>query len=189
DGTLALVRLLRADARTRATAIVVLGRSLSSSIEDRVLASGANAVVPVPVDEFIWDRRLGELLAVPPRRDHRRTGRLRDWSRFVTGAEEMDGAVVNIGARGALLESAYPLELGTKVGLTFQVPDDPTELQVVAQVVRQAENVGGRFRSGVEFLVYRGGAPEKIAAFVGAEGGRAGAARPRTLPRARFPVS
>jgi diguanylate cyclase (GGDEF)-like protein/PAS domain S-box-containing protein len=184
DGTLALVRLLRADARTRATAIVVLGRSLSSSIEDRVLAAGANAVVPVPVDEFIWDRRLEELLAVPPRRAQRITVRLRDWSRFVTDAEEMDGAVVNIGARGALLESAYPLELGTKVGLTFQLPDDPTELQVVAQVVRQAESASGRFRSGVEFLVYRGGAQEKIAAFVEAEAGRAGTTEP-VNPRLR----
>jgi diguanylate cyclase (GGDEF)-like protein/PAS domain S-box-containing protein len=178
DGTLALVRLLRADPRTRPSGIVILGRSLPSAIEDRVLAAGANAVVPVPVDEFIWDRRLEELLCVPPRRAQRIAVRMRDWSRLVTDAEEMEGAVVNIGARGALLESAYPLELGTKVGLTFQLPDDPAEVQVVAQVVRQADDASGRCRSGVEFLVYRGGAQERIAAFVEAEAGRPGASEP-----------
>src|SRR4029453_17316845 len=97
----------------------------------------------------------------------------------------MEGAVVNIGARGALLESAYPLELGTKVGLTFQLPDDPAEVQGVAQVVRQADDASGRCRSGVEFLVYRGGAQERIAAFVDAEAGRPRASEPVGL-RLRF---
>jgi diguanylate cyclase (GGDEF)-like protein/PAS domain S-box-containing protein len=175
DGTLALLRLLRADERTRPSALVVLGRSPGTAIEDRLLCAGANAVVPVPVDEFVWDRRLEELLCVPPRRAQRIAVRLRDWSRFVSEAEELEGAVLNIGARGALLESARPLELGTKIGLTFSLPDDPGELQVVAHVVRQAESVGGRFRSGVEFLVYRGKAQERIAEFVKAEAGRPGA--------------
>ncbi len=175
DGTLALIRLLRADNRTRPSAIVVLGRSLSSELEDRLLAAGANAVVPVPVDEFLWDRRLEELLSVPPRRAQRITVRLRDWSRFVRESEEMEAAVVNIGARGALLESPYPLELGAKVGLTFVLPDEPAELHVVAQVVRQADSAAGRFRSGVEFLVYRANAQERIAAFVEEEAGRPGA--------------
>ncbi len=175
DGTLALVRLLRGDSRTRPSAVVVLGRSLESAIEDRLLSAGANAVVPVPVDEFVWDRRLEELLCVPPRRAQRICVRLRDWSRFVSEAEELEGAVLNIGARGALLESACPLELGTKVGLTFSLPDDPGELQVVGQVVRQAESAAGRFQSGVEFLVYQGKAQERIAAFVEAEAVRPGA--------------
>jgi diguanylate cyclase (GGDEF)-like protein/PAS domain S-box-containing protein len=181
DGTLALVRLLRADARTRPSALVVLGRSLGSAIEDRILTAGANAVVPVPVDEFVWDRRLEELLSVPPRRAQRIAVRLRDWSRFVSEADELEGAVVNIGARGALLESPSPLELGTKVGLTFTLPDDPAELHVVAQVVRQAETGAGLFRSGLEFLVYRGKAQERIAAFVQAEAGRPGASEPLGL--------
>ncbi len=175
DGTLALVRLLRADTRTRPSAIVVLGRSLSSELEDRILAAGANAVVPVPVDEFVWDRRLEELLSVPPRRTQRITVRLRDWSRFVREAEEMEGAVVNIGARGALLESPYPLELGAKLGLGFSLAGETAEVQVVAQVVRQADSAAGRFRSGVEFLAYRGNAQERIASFVEKEAGRPGA--------------
>jgi diguanylate cyclase (GGDEF)-like protein/PAS domain S-box-containing protein len=174
DGSLALVRLLRGDARTRHGGIVVLGRSLPTEVEDRLLATGANAVMPLPADEFVWDRRLEELLVVPPRRAQRIAVRMRDWSRVVHESEEMEGTVVNIGARGALLESGQPLELGAKVGLIFHLPDDATELQVVGQVVRQEAAVEGRARTGVEFLVYRGDAKERITAFVEAEAGRPG---------------
>ena len=65
-----------------------------------------NVVIPVPIDPFLWDRRLEELLSVPARRGQRIPVRLRDWSRFVSDADEDDGAVVNIGARGVLLETA-----------------------------------------------------------------------------------
>ena len=126
-------------------------------------------MIPVPVDPFLWDRRLEELLSVPARRGHRIPVRLRDWSRFVSDADEDDGAVVNIGARGVLLETARQLELGTKVGLSFSLPGDPAPVAVVGQVVRLAGEEDGLARVGVEFLVYRGDARERIAAFVDAE--------------------
>jgi diguanylate cyclase (GGDEF)-like protein/PAS domain S-box-containing protein len=165
----ALVRALRKDDLTRPTAIVWLSRTDPPDAETELAVAGANAAIPVPVDPFLWDRRLEELLSVPARRNRRIPVRLQDWSRFVSGADEDEGVVVNIGARGVLLESPRPLELGTKVGLTFDLPDSGGSVAVVGQVVRLAGEEGGLFRAGVEFLVYRGDARERIAAFVGGE--------------------
>ena len=183
DETLLLVRRLRDDPKTRATAIAVLNRGLPAEAEDRLLASGVNAVLRLPVDPLFWDRRLEELLSVPARRAHRIPVRLQDWSRFVSDADEMQGAVVNIGARGVLLETNEPLELGTKLGLTLRLPAEEDDLHVVGQVVRLAGEDEGHWRSGVEFLVYRGDARERIAAFVDAE-----AAPDRPGPSVAFPL-
>jgi diguanylate cyclase (GGDEF)-like protein/PAS domain S-box-containing protein len=183
DETLLLVRKLRDDPKTRATAIAVLNRGLPEEAEDRLLASGVNAVLQLPVDPLFWDRRLEELLSVPARRAHRIPVRLQDWSRFVSDADEMQGAVLNIGARGVLLETSEPLELGTKLGLTLRLPSEPADVHVVGQVVRLAGEDEGLWRSGVEFLVYRGDARERIAAFVDAE-----TAPDRPGPSATFPL-
>jgi diguanylate cyclase (GGDEF)-like protein/PAS domain S-box-containing protein len=173
----ALVLGLRENEATRPTAIVWLNRTDPPETETELAVAGANAVVSVPVDPFLWDRRLEELLSVPARRNQRFPVRLRDWSRFVAGADEDDGFAVNIGARGLLLESPRELELGTKVGLTLELPGESSPVGVVGQVVRLAGEEGGLFRVGVEFLVYRGDARDRIAAFVesGAEPDRPGA--------------
>ena len=164
-----LAKQLRESEGTRPTAIVVLSRTPRPDAETELRNTGVNVVIPVPIDPFLWDRRLEELLSVPARRGHRIAVRLRDWSRFVSDADEDDGAVLNIGARGVLLETARPLELGTKLGLSFSLPDDPIPVAVVGQVVRLAGEEGGLVRVGVEFLVYRGDARERIASFVDAE--------------------
>jgi diguanylate cyclase (GGDEF)-like protein/PAS domain S-box-containing protein len=183
DETIGIVRKLRDDPKTRATAIAVLNRGLPEGVEDELLSSGVNAVLPVPVDPLFWDRRLEELLSVPARRATRIPVRLQDWSRFVSDADETQGAVLNIGARGVLLETSEPLELGTKLGLTLRLPTEEADLHVVGQVVRLAGEDADRWRSGVEFLVYRGDARERIAAFVDAE-----AAPDRPGPSATFPL-
>jgi diguanylate cyclase (GGDEF)-like protein/PAS domain S-box-containing protein len=169
EGALALVRALRADPRARPTAIAVLTRGLPTEGEDLLLGAGANAVLPNPVDPFVWDPRLEELLSVPRRRYHRIPVRLRDWSGLVRETEEIGGEVVNIGARGVLLESPAALELGAKLGLTFRLPGDSTDVHVVGQVVRPAGGGDGLWRTGVEFLVYRGDARDRIVAFVESE--------------------
>jgi diguanylate cyclase (GGDEF)-like protein/PAS domain S-box-containing protein len=162
--SVALVRGLRRDEATRPTAIVWLNRTDPPDAETELAVAGANAVVPVPIDPFLWDRRLEELLSVPARRAERIPARVHDWSRFVSGADEEEGVVLNIGARGVLLESGRALDLGTKLGLTLDLEGRP--VAVVGQVVRLAGEGGGRFQAGVEFLVYRGDARERIAAFV-----------------------
>jgi diguanylate cyclase (GGDEF)-like protein/PAS domain S-box-containing protein len=165
----ALVQALRRNSATRPTAIVWLNRGDAPEAETELALAGANAVIPLPVDPFLWDRRLEELLSVPARRTLRIPVRLRDWSRLVSGADEADGFAVNIGARGVLLESRRELDLGAKVGLTLELPGEGPPVAVVGQVVRRASEEGGLFQAGVEFLVYRGDARERIAAFVEAE--------------------
>jgi PAS domain S-box-containing protein len=165
----ALVQGLRRNEVTRPTAIVWLNRTDPPEAETELAVAGANAVIPVPVDPFLWDRRLEELLSVPARRSRRFPVRLRDWSRFVSDTDEDEGWVVNIGARGVLLESARELDLGTKVGLTLDLPGQASPVGVVGQVVRLAGEEAGLFCVGIEFLIYRGDARERIAAFVDAE--------------------
>jgi len=152
--TRSIAEQLRENESTRPTAIVALSRARPEA-ETELKNSGVNVVIPVPIDPFLWDRRLEELLSVPARRGQRIPVRLRDWSRFVSDADEDDGAVVNIGARGVLLETGRELELGTKVGLAFALPDGPAPVAVVGQVVRLAGQEAGLYRVGIEFLVYR----------------------------------
>jgi diguanylate cyclase (GGDEF)-like protein/PAS domain S-box-containing protein len=170
EEAVALARRLRRNEATRPTAIVWLNRDDAPEAEAEMVEAGVNAAVPVPVDPFLWDRRLEELLSVPARRNRRFPVKLRDWSRFVAARDEEEGSVVNIGARGVLLESRRPLEMGTKVGLSLELPGGASPAAVVGQVVRLAgEGEPGLFRVGVEFLVYRGDARERIAAFVDSE--------------------
>ena len=86
-----LAEQLRENEGTRPTAIVVLSRTPRPDAEIELKDAGVNVVVPVPIDPFLWDRRLEELLSVPARRGHRIPVRLRDWSRFVSDADEDDG--------------------------------------------------------------------------------------------------
>ncbi|HEY6546660.1 MAG TPA: diguanylate cyclase, partial [Vicinamibacteria bacterium] len=169
----ALARALRADPRTRPTAIVVIDRGFSPDTIESLVRAGVNAVLPTPIDPFLWDRRLEELLTVPARREERLPVRLEDWSRCMR--EELAGAVVNIGARGALVESPRRFELGAKLGLSFVLPEDGAEVRVVGQVSRQAASREGLFRFGVEFLIYRGDARRTIAEFVERDPRRQGA--------------
>jgi diguanylate cyclase (GGDEF)-like protein/PAS domain S-box-containing protein len=166
---ISLVRGLRSDPRTRPCAIVWLNRSGRADEEADLMRAGANAVIAPPIDPFLWDRRLEELLSVPPRRAARIPVRLRDWSQFVRGRDEAEAVVLNIGARGVLLEIARPLELGGKVGLSFELPGDPAEVAVVGQVVRVGPGGDELYHAGIEFLVYRADARERIAQFVEAE--------------------
>jgi diguanylate cyclase (GGDEF)-like protein/PAS domain S-box-containing protein len=181
--TAALAGRLRRNEATRPTALVWLNRDEGPDCETELVAAGINAAIPVPVDPFLWDRRLEELLSVPARRNSRFPVKLRDWSRFVSGTDEEEGSVVNIGARGVLLESRREITLGTKVGLTLELPGQALPAAVVGQVVRLAGEEGGLFRVGVEFLVYRGDARERITAFVEAE------PRPVDRPGAALPLT
>ena len=162
----AFVRALRADPRTRPTAIAILDRGFGREGGEALMTAGANAVLPLPLDPFLWDRRLDELLTVPARRNERIKVKLEDWSRFIREKEELEGAVVNIGARGVLLESSRPFALGAKLGLSFHLPGDPEEVRVVGQVSRQAPGQPGLHRCGVEFLIYRADARRRVADFV-----------------------
>ena len=166
-----VVRRLRESASTRHTAIVWLNRADAPDVEAELTEAGANVAIPVPIDPFLWDRRLEELLSVPARRTKRIQVHLRDWSSFIRGENEAEGTLLNIGPRGVLLETGREIELGVKVGLRFRLPDQDEDTAAVGEVVRIAHGEGSVWRVGVEFLIYRGDARERIAEFVEKEPG------------------
>src|SRR5262245_19755858 len=168
DDTASLIRRVRNDPAARTTAIVAFNRFGSSAEEETLAAAGARPVFTGPVDPVLWDARLEQLLNVPPRRSTRLRVRLRVWSRLESQEDIFDGEALDISVNGMLLETemGLGLEVGAKVDLFFCLAEDSVELSVVAQVVRQATAPSGLPRSGVEFLVLRGDARERIAAFV-----------------------
>ncbi len=159
------IRELRAERATRSCGIVVLSPSPRFADEEALRAAGANVVLPLPVDPVVWNGRLDELLHVPPRRDVRFPTRLQTWSRR-SESPATEATVLNLCVRGVLLEGAEPLEVGAHLDLRFTLPDDDRELRAVGQVVRQIPAGEGHHRTGVEFLVLRGDARARVAAFV-----------------------
>ena len=183
----AFVRRLREDPGTRSAAIAVVNRRPEHGDEESLRAAGANVVLGGPVDPVLWDARLAELLSVPPRREARIPVLLEAWAESSAAPAPLPGLALNISLHGVLLETTEPLEVGTKLGLSFSLPGCASELRAVAQVVRSAGSFEGRARSGIKFLVLLGDARERIEAFVAtAQWPRFGWLTPRD-PRALSP--
>ena len=165
EEAVSFVRRLRQDPDTRPTAIAVLSHSHQD--EDRLREAGANVVLPGRVDPALWDSRLQELLSVPPRLEARIPVRLQAWyTGFISGKEVIEGATVNLSVRGALLETTDPLEVGSKLDMTFRLPGSDAEIKVVGQVAREAASSHDRPRSAVKFLVLRDDARQRLREFV-----------------------
>ena len=165
DEAVSFVRRLRQDPDTRPPAIAVLSHSHQD--EDRLREAGANVVLPGRVDPALWDSRLQELLSVPPRLEARIPVRLQAWyTGFISGKEVIEGATVNLSVRGALLETTDPLEVGSKLDMTFRLPGSDAEIKVVGQVAREAASSHDRPRSAVKFLVLRDDARQRLREFV-----------------------
>jgi CheY-like chemotaxis protein len=163
---LSFVRRLRADPAARGASIAVLSRSSSLLDEEALRAAGANLVLSGRVDPSLWNRRLEILLNVPKRRDARFPVLVDSWSRFGPEVEPLPGWALNISVRGVLLETAEPLDLGTKLDLRFSLPSDGPEVRTMGQVVREGSPMGDRARAGVEFLILMGQARDRISWFV-----------------------
>jgi len=164
--TVALIRQLREERHLTATPVAVLSRSPSFGDEEALRRAGANAVFNLPVDPFLWDARLEELLFVPRRRDARIPVRLEVWSWLSPDSSPTEGTAVDISLRGMLLVTAEPVATGVKLDLTFSLPQDDARIGVVGHSVRPAGDFDGRHRSGIEFLVLRGDARQRIRRFV-----------------------
>src|SRR5207245_11033811 len=93
-------------------------------------------------------------------------GGLAAWSSCAATGGPLRGSIVDISVKGMLLETDEPVEVGTKLDLSFRLPGDPTDLRVVAQVIRQEPGEDGRARTGVEFVIVREAVRERIRAFV-----------------------
>jgi len=172
EEALAFVRRMRLDPVVRSTGIAVFLKSPTAREEDLLRLAGANIVLSGEVDPILWDRRLEEILNVPYRRDARIPVRFKVWSRVETAPDPIEAVALNISVHGMLMETPLNLEVGMKLDLRFELPDQAGEIGVVGEVVRRAGVVEGRPRSGVRFLVRREDARERIQAFVDSnEGG------------------
>jgi PAS domain S-box-containing protein len=168
------LRRLRAEATTRTSALAVLCTVSALDQEQPLRIAGANVVLPTPVDPEVWDARLDQLLRVPRRRSTRIPVRLTVWSRRSADPEPVEGVMLNVSVHGMLLETAEALPVGARFDLSFRLPRDLSDVQAVGRVVREVAD-GSTPREGVEFVVLRGDARDRIAAFV--EGRR----RPRRV--------
>ncbi len=170
DAALDLIGRLRGGDGTRACSIVVVSRSPALADADALRHAGANLVLAGEADPALWDSRLDELLDVPKRLDARIRVRFEVWSRFDAADAPIEAVALNISLRGLLLETDEPLDIGTNLDLRFQLPGEDDELRAVGRVVREAEPApDGRCRAGIELMILRGDARERLRAFTAAE--------------------
>jgi hypothetical protein len=165
DATQALIRRLKEGPETRRASVVVLSRK--GTDETYLKRAGASLVIAPPIDPFTWDDRLEELLSEPRRRDVRIPARFVVWPRPLEAHSE--GVALNVSVRGMLLETRAPLQVGTTLELTFELPGNGAPTQVVGQVVRQAPSLSEALLYGIDFIILRGDSRSRIHAFVEAE--------------------
>jgi len=162
-----LIRQLKESPETRRASIVVVLRGDANGAEMPLRRAGASLVLTAPVDPLLWDDRLEELLSEPRRREIRLPTSFVVWP----GVKETrrEAIAVNLSVRGMLLETEAPLETGATLEVSFEVPDSPSAVEVVGQVVREAGTVEDKRRYGVDFIILRGPARSAIEAFVESE--------------------
>jgi PilZ domain-containing protein len=169
DEVMEILRRFRSDGLTRRMSLAVMRASATVPEVEALRRAGANIVFAGDALPYLWDAWLEELLEVPRRRVVRVPLRLDVWSRFDPTAEPLLGSIVDISVKGILLETAEPIEVGTKLDLSFRLPGDTADLRVVAQVIRQEAGESGRARAGVEFLIVREMVRDRIRLFVEGE--------------------
>ena len=168
--TLATLKAIRGEPRTRALSVGVVRGTVTLEDEEQLRRAGANVVFGGEVVPYLWDAWLEELLNVPRRRDARVPVSIAVWSHTAPGSDPAGGTSLNISVKGMLLETVEPLDIGAKLDLTFTLPGGAGPVRAVGQVVREdPPRDGGPPRLGVEFLILRDGARERIRSFV--EGG------------------
>lgn len=169
DPTLAFVRRVRDDERTRRVGIVSLLPSVLPAEEAALRRAGASAVMAGRVDPFLWNGPLEKLLGAAARRDASIPVRFWVWYRFAPEEKPLRGLALNVSVNGMLLEADQPLEVehGTQFEMEFRFGAQEVLIQAAARVVREAgEGPEGRRRFGIEFLNLPPDAHDKIATFV-----------------------
>jgi hypothetical protein len=152
---------LREDPSTRGLSIAILARGELDPAEVALLEAGANAILRIPPDGD-WDERLQALLSVPSRREARFAVRFD--VETVAGPSDVavHGTVLNLSARGLLLESPIPLHVGDDLALSLSMPEPWGTAAAPGHVVREA----GTGRFGVAFGTLDAASRDGIRGFV-----------------------
>jgi len=152
------IRGVRENESRRATSIAVYASGEMDAVEMDLLASGANAVLRLPVTRE-WDKRLARLLQVPPRQ----AIRVPVFVEVETEAARRTtlGTTVNLSESGFLIE-APALDLGAELNFAFRLAGAADPVRGRARVLR----VGGDDAFGLEFTDISGECLQAIRAFV-----------------------
>jgi CheY-like chemotaxis protein len=161
-----LIHKLRRDPATRYTSIVAIAGRARNLRDEQLREAGANLVLPSTLRAAIYDRRLEELLEVPPRRETRLSAHFQLWCRSEPSGPLREALVLNISVRGMLIETEEPLPAGATVEIRLPLPNEPEPVPLMALVERVAQEAEGRHRSGIQFLILRDHVRDRIRAYI-----------------------
>ena len=166
--TCALLRGIRTDPGTRNVQLAVITRVPPSPSEEADLRrAGANVVLTADMVPDMSEESIDQLLDVPLRREAKVSVRFVVWSHVGPENAPVEGCSINVSVRGLLLQTPEPVDIGSKLELTFRLPDDDVEIRAVGKAVREHPWGEGK-QIGVEFLILRDAARDRIRAFVAA---------------------
>lgn len=164
--TCALLRRVRADPAVRNVQIAVITRLPASQADEMGLRrAGANIVLSAEIIPDMSEESIDQLLDVPVRREAQVPVRFVVWSHVGPDNPAVEGTSLNVSVRGLLLQTPEPVDIGSKLELTFRLPDDDVEIRAVGKAVREHPAGDGK-QIGVEFLILREAARDRIRRYV-----------------------
>lgn len=164
--TCALLRRIRTDPVTRSLQLAVITRPESSpAAEAELRRGGANVVLSAELIPDMSEETIDQLLDIPLRREAHVPVRFVVWSHVGPDNPPLEGHSVNVSVRGLLLLTPEPVDIGSKLEVSFRLPGDDVEIRAVGKAVREHPGGGGK-EIGVEFLILREAARERIRAYV-----------------------
>ena len=164
--TCALLRRIRTDAATRAVQLAVISRVPPSQAEEASLRrAGANMVLTADLVPDMSVESIDQFLDVPLRREAKVPVRYVVWSHVGPDNAPAEGRSINVSVRGLLLQTPEVVDIGSKLELSFRLPGDDVEIRAVGKAVREHPWGDGR-QIGVEFLILRDAARDRIRAYV-----------------------
>ncbi len=164
-----LIHSIRHHDSTKEAAIVVISRALTADAEKELINAGANLILPIPLHSDLWNNRLDQLLNVTPRFNTRVGVTFALWSIHLSKDKtEVQGTALNLSYSGMLIKTRMQLDVGSKLDIRFTLPGQDCRLNVVGQIMWSMQSSANVCRSGIQFIVMRQDARERIMAFIDA---------------------
>jgi CheY-like chemotaxis protein len=162
----ALLRRVRSDPGIRTVQIAVINDLPPSQAEEAMLRrAGANIVLSAEMIPDMSEESIDQLLDIPVRREADVPVRFVVWSHVGPDNPPLEGRTINVSVRGVLLQTPEPVDIGSKLELTFRLPHDDFEIRAVGKAVREHPRGDGK-QIGVEFLILRDVARDRIRQYV-----------------------
>ena len=162
-----LMQSIRHNDSTKEAGIVAVSRNLTAAVEKKLITAGANLILPMPLNSGLWNNRLDQLLNVTPRFNTRVSVTFALWSiNLSQDKPEFQGTALNLSLSGMLIKTRMQLEVGSKLDIRFTLPGQDGQLNVVGQIMWSMQASANVYHSGIQFIVTRYNARERIIAFI-----------------------